>query len=130
MNLLFKCTIPGRVGIKKNSKRLVPDRHVILSSTRYITWENTAILHMIQARPPDEPLKCPLLAILIFYFKNQKHEPDLDNMLAGPLDALQKAGIIKNDKQIMAIHAEKIIGDFEEALEIKLSSFGHERRVG
>lgn len=37
-----------------------------------------------------------------------KRQQDLDNLLAGPLDALQAASIIQNDNLIMSVFAEKV----------------------
>lgn len=128
--LLFQTVIPGRVVSKKNSKRIVSiggnsKRQYVIPSEAYLVWSRHALVELRQQRIMNLSiaLSGPLELEIRFYFQNHQHELDLDNCLGGPLDVLQKAGIIENDKQIVAIRAEKHFGH-EPRTEIKL--FKHE----
>lgn len=52
----------------------------------------------------------PVSLSLIFMgaWSSSQRKPDLDNLIAFPLDALQKVGIIGNDRQVSTINAERI----------------------
>ena len=63
-----------------------------------------------------KPISTRIFVRILFYMERitnldgsfNKRQQDLDNLLAGPLDALQAAGIIENDNLIMGLSAEKI----------------------
>src|SRR5690349_22948794 len=121
--ILFKCTIPGRVAIKKNSKRIMRNgrtgRVWIGSSERHEAWTRTAVLYIAQARKGASTISEPLEARLNFYFKNHHAEPDTSNCIEAPQDALKKAGVISDDKIIKRVIAEKFFGE-EPRCEIEL----------
>jgi Holliday junction resolvase RusA-like endonuclease len=122
---LFHVIIPGRVAIKKNSRRLIANRRrmLILPSKVYMQWEADALRALTRAnRAQGFPLPGQLKAYMLFRFKNRSNEPDIDNLLGGPLDVLQKAGIIENDRQILVVNAEKRFGE-TPSVEIILEAF-------
>lgn len=53
--------------------------------------------------PPDAPIAGPLSIIVIVYTKSGKMRPDLDNVGAGVLDALQDAKVIVNDREAVRL---------------------------
>lgn len=118
--VLFEVLIPGRVGIKKNSKRIISikQRLRLISSTKYMSWEKQALGYLHSLKLPLT-IEGPLKAHFQFNFKNRQHQSDLDNLLGGPMDVLQKAGIIKNDNQICHIEALKVFG-VEPSVRIRL----------
>lgn len=65
----------------------------------------------------------PLYVIYKFYFANRQAEPDVSNLIEGPQDVLQKAGIIKNDRLIMRVMAEKFFGVGEPRTEIEIYNY-------
>jgi len=49
----------------------------------------------------------PIFAKYYFHFKNKQWECDVSNLNEAPGDLLQKLGVIKDDKQIVALYAQK-----------------------
>ena len=107
---LFRCTVPGRPIVKKNTQRTVgfgKARHVIYSQ-RYMAWELVAIAACKRAFN-TALITCPLEAQFRFYFADCQAEPDTSNLIEGIQDVLQTASIIKDDKQIFRLGAEKFL---------------------
>ena len=118
--VLFICTIPGRAYVKKNTQRVVRGRRVIYSPN-FLAWERGALATLRRAYR-GLPSEGNLEARFSFYFANRQAESDLSNLIEGPQDALQKAGVIANDKQIITLHARKFFGA-EPRVEIELLGF-------
>lgn len=62
-----------------------------------------------------------------FYTKKMKRSeklPDLDNLLCLPLDALVKAGIIRNDSQVCSLDGSRRKPSSSNKLEIIIQSYG------
>ena len=123
MNESYKFEIPGRVGIKKNSKRIIVSyaqragrRIKMLSSERYSAFEKHAILTLAKIWGDKPALTGRIEAVYKFYFKNRQGEADTSNCIEGPQDCLESAGIILNDKQIIRLYAEKIFDGTEKTI--------------
>lgn len=102
--LLVRATLPGRVGIKKNRTQrrysFARKRTVTMPSDEYLIWERQAVA-ALQKHWNDRPAIDKAVHVrLTFWFLNHSGEPDLSNCYQGPEDALQKAGVIENDKLI------------------------------
>jgi Holliday junction resolvase RusA-like endonuclease len=124
--ILFHCTIPGRVAIKKNSLQrkysFAKKRTVTIASDRFLTWAVAAAAHLNRLQGWRSTITGPLEATYRFYFPDHQHEPDVSNCIEGPQDLLAKAGVIENDKQIMRVIAEKFFGQ-EPRTEIELRRY-------
>lgn len=59
---------------------------------------------------PDEPIKGDLEVTYVFCFENKQGEADTSNLTEAPGDLLVDAGIIGDDRQIVALHAFKLFG--------------------
>lgn len=109
--LLFQVDIPGRVGIKKNARKLFKDNYGRMRSTpseKYQNWEAVAQAFVAQARRDSKlqlPMLIPIYAYFEFHFKNGKSLPDTSNCVEGPQDLLQKMRVYSDDKQIVALEA-------------------------
>jgi len=68
-------------------------------------FERTVAL-IAKVKLPRYKAEDRLVVDLTFYCSSQAK--DLDNMCKSVLDGLQKAGIFKNDSQVMELHARKI----------------------
>lgn len=105
--------IPGRPAILKNSKRVIargPGRRaIVLPSLRYQNWEQHAAL-WLQRSFKGHLIDYPIIADFRFYFANRQAEPDVSNLIEGPADVMQKVGILKNDRLIVRLMAEKFFG--------------------
>lgn len=115
MKLLFKACLPGRPIVKKNTQRIVGhgrSRRRILSS-KYRAWEQRAVLDVMAGLPDRLKAKCidvPVFAKYYFHFENRASEADVSNLCEAPGDLLQKVGVIKDDRQIVALYAQKEFG--------------------
>jgi Holliday junction resolvase RusA-like endonuclease len=114
--ILFRATLEGRAAIKKNSLQrkysFAKRRTFTLPSDRYLAWENSTVLELKSLWGWRDPIDEPVILRARFYFKNHAHEPDLSNLYEGVQDALQKAGIILNDKIIQGHDgSRKVFGE-------------------
>lgn len=97
--MILNFSIPGKPRVKKNQWGR--------PSREYAAWEKVAVLHCVsQAKGRAMPAQTPLILVVKFYI-GTRQSPDLDNLLCGPIDALQKAEVIKNDYFIDEIHAHR-----------------------
>ncbi len=72
-------------------------------SKRYTDWRKRFCLHAKTFATGLEPIPGPLSIIVIVYTKSGKMRPDLDNVGAACLDALQDAGVIENDRDAVRL---------------------------
>lgn len=123
MNLL-NITIQGRPAIKKNNQMIYGrgKKKWIGPNGKYRQWEKEMVKYLLQtAVVTGMPFDCVMELVVRFHFKNHQWEPDASNCVEGVQDALQKAGIIMNDKLIYKVVAEKVF-DGEEYFEISLNA--------
>ena len=108
MATIFKCTIPGRAIVKKNTKRIVGAGRFkkIIYSKNFQFWEASLVAYLkrIWKLPP---IDYPVEAIFNFYFKNHQGEADTSNLIEGPQDCLVKARVLQDDRLIKRVIAEK-----------------------
>lgn len=77
-----------------------------------------------------QPIKGELYLWILFNLEHvynkdgsfNKRQPDFDNLLCGPVDCLESAGIIENDNQIMESHIKKSHSN-ETSVTIKLFNY-------
>lgn len=123
--LLFEVEIPGRPGIKKNSKQIFRNsrtgRRFISTSNRFKDWEVKAIIAVRQAHSKFQFKKIEdyIRAEFVISLINHKHEPDCGNAIEGLCDVMEMCGVIKNDKLISTTLIEKVFGD-KEFISVKL----------
>ena len=103
--MIFRCEIPGRAGIKKNSRRhfFAGGRPVSAPSKRYEVWKQTAIAHIKQRiahHGAFRTIDFPVILKCTFCYENRKNEQDLSNAYQGVEDILQELKLIENDKLI------------------------------
>lgn len=122
--LLFHAILyPKTLVVKKNNRPIFRNqktgRSFIGKSQALVESERDLLLQLQSARNElrvFEPIKCRVFLRILFYMEQitnangsfNKRQQDLDNLLAGPLDALQAASIIQNDNLIMSVFAEKV----------------------
>jgi Holliday junction resolvase RusA-like endonuclease len=109
---LFRAVIPGRCIVKKNTKNLVGRGRFkrAVYSKKFVMWEQNALVALL-----DPSLRLlidiPVTAYFKFYFANRQSEADVSNLVEGPQDVIVKAGILRDDKLVMRIIAEKFFGE-------------------
>lgn len=118
MNPIFTCEIPGRCMVKKNTQRVfgTGKGKRVRYSDQYNFWERVAQLTLAKRRVPL--IEAHIEVHFHFYFKNHRAEPDVSNLIEGPQDVLTKMGIIKDDRIIQKVVAEKHFDDPVEKTEI------------
>ncbi len=120
MSPIFVCEIPGRCMVKKNTQRVVGygSKKRAKYSQQFLFWQRVAELTLAKRRVPMITEKIEFH--IQFYFKNRRAEPDVSNLVEGPQDVLTKMGIIKDDRIIQRLVAEKIFdtGDEKTAIQI------------
>ena len=109
-------TLPGSIRSKKNSKipTIVggvnkPRRAIILPSQAYQKWEKIAAPAAKIQYPHSEPIISPVCVRAIAYIRGI--EPDLSGMTESVGDCLEKAEIIKNDRQIKSWDGSRVYRD-------------------
>jgi len=123
--ILFHCVIPGRPGIKKNSKQIGFNKYsrkpFFRSSERYEQWELFAAPFIMRAKK-DLLINYPVNLCMKVYLKNHQHEPDLSNCYEGVQDLLQKCEVYVDDKLVYSHDGSlKIFNDPKERIEITLT---------
>ena len=85
------------------------------------------MLHMKRQWAGREPIAEPLEVRYRFFFANRQGEADTSNLVEGVSDALQKSGVIHDDKLIHILHASKSFGS-EPRVEIEVSNINEENQ--
>ena len=128
-------TFPGRTIVKKNTQRVFGSgrfKRRILSA-RYQTWEQRAANGLVAllngkrvAVRTVALIDFPVAAHFKFYFKDRQAEADVSNLVEGPQDLLVKLGVLKDDRLVMRIVAEKFFGcdPLDQRCEVEI--FKHE----
>lgn len=132
MNLFFQAEIPGKVGIKKNSRRnfrQATGRITSLPSKAYQIWESRCQFHILQANKKWQANRVthPIIAHFEFHFKNRHALPDTSNCIEGVQDVMETMGIFKNDRQIFHVCAWRFVSGEAKTLVRLFKSDGGEQ---
>ncbi len=111
----FTFKILGKPRSQKNSKKIIilggkkcpkckrrDGRPSITDSDQVTAWRKLAVPALEAQWIDRAPLVGPL-AVVVTGFLATRRKIDTDNLLAGPLDALQKAKIVTNDQQFESV---------------------------
>ena len=99
MKYLF--TLTGEIPSKKRAWRISRNGGMYLEK-RIKDWNEAAMWEMKVQRVPV--FTGPVSVRVTLYFKRER---DLDNSVTTILDLIQEAGIIRNDREVVRILAEK-----------------------
>jgi Holliday junction resolvase RusA-like endonuclease len=114
-------TIKGRFISKKNSRRILRNRRTgqrfSFPSEAYGRYKEDAIAQIMEAGSPR--VSAPYHIEYLFYVKGGA-SIDVDNAMASVNDILQDAGVIDNDKNILAGTFEKIPGANKWEVNVKI----------
>jgi Holliday junction resolvase RusA-like endonuclease len=107
-------TILGPPRTKKNSMQMVGtgtrDRPRLLQSKAAMEWADSAVLQLRSQRRGALPWQEPTNLMALVY-QDAARQADLGNYLAAICDALQKAGVVFNDKYIRGFDGSRIYID-------------------
>ena len=96
----YQFQILGPPRSQKNSKmivRLGDGRSALVDNAKVKAWRKSAALQLAGQWVGIPPLNGKLAAVLTSYL-GTRQRGDTDNLLAGPLDALEAAGVVTNDR--------------------------------
>lgn len=101
MRALWCGTIPGEPASKANKRRVfrMGTRMIFAKSAKALAYTESAVASLVGLKPPA-PIECDVIMDCFVWYASRR--PDLDESLV--MDVLQKAGIIKNDRQIKEKH--------------------------
>jgi Holliday junction resolvase RusA-like endonuclease len=131
--MIFKCTIPGRVMVKKNQQKVTRFRGItrVRYTARYLRWAEEATVQVLQAlkfyqRHGDlrEPISEPVNLKVLCYFKDHQAEPDLSALYEGIQDVLQDFGVISDDKLVHGHDGSRKIFGQEPRMEVEVTLMG------
>lgn len=147
MSWEFECLVPGPPIGKGRPRATTMGGHVRLYTPKKTAdWERSAALLARNAwmRAPSEDL-CKLEVVAVFsrpkrlLRKKDPEErlwhgskPDIDNVVKSVADSLVMAGVIRDDTQVVEIHARKVYASKSEGpgVEVRLSSIDIEPPSG
>lgn len=122
--ILFTTYLEGRAGIKKNSLQrkfsFKQQRTLTMPSDRYLDWERFTVVRLKRVWGFKPPISEPVIMRAVFGFKNHQHEADLSNLYEGIQDALQKAGVLVNDKLIYGHDGSRKVFGIDEGVSVQL----------
>jgi len=102
---VYRFVLYGPPMVQKNSKQIVwSNRHPFQRSPKLVDapkvkkWRNDIKAQAKAQWAGKDPLTGDLGVIVVAYL-GKRQRPDVDNLAAGPLDALEKSGIVENDRQ-------------------------------
>ena len=102
----YQFQIIGKPRSQKNSKTIVryPDKksktgwsNALVDNALVKSWRKAAVPQLAGQWVGRPPLNGKLAAVLTSYL-GPRQRGDTDNLLAGPLDALETAGVVTNDR--------------------------------
>lgn len=100
--IVFQCFIPGRIGIKKNGRRLSmrQGRMTNRPSQNYEFWASNASWYIRKAMNGMDPIDYRVNLRALVCLADKKNEPDLSNAIQGAEDLLEELGVLTNDRLI------------------------------
>jgi Holliday junction resolvase RusA-like endonuclease len=110
--------VTGTPVSKSNSYRIITiNGHASLTKTKAMKEYEEKFLWQVGAIR-DANINVPFEFHIDVYFPSKRS--DLDGMLKGVMDCLQKANVIKNDNNCCLIHARKFIDKDNPRIEFKI----------
>lgn len=105
----LKITIPGNPATKKNSMKpiWVKGRFRLVQSDIYMAYEKDCLKWLLQWGNVCYTTPVHLCAQ---YWRADKRQVDLLNLLAATADILERAGIVENDNLIRCLDGSRIMG--------------------
>ena len=103
--LRYKFIIRGRPRPKKNNQIATKQRFII-QNKEYREYEKDAI-RQVKGQYLERPIQNRVFVAIKYYLADGR-EADLPNMDNAICDILERAGVVKNDKQVIACYSKKV----------------------
>lgn len=117
--MTFTFTILGPPKTKKNSQRILRNRKTgrpfVAQSVQQKTWARAAVMqlraqwHQLQIIRIGSVISAPVNMCAVVY--RERATGDLLNYLAAVSDALEAAGVIANDRQVVSVDGSRMDKD-------------------
>jgi len=103
-----------------NSKRIVRfgPRMALIKSKAAINWQSSLVAQL-QQQYTEAPMQHTVALSLTFY--RAKRVGDIDNPVKPVMDALEKAGVLLNDKQVCELHVVRSLDRANPRVELTLT---------
>lgn len=88
-----------QIGFFKDARSKTGWRYTLVDSSATKRWRKLAVPQLELAWRGSKPIEDTGLACIVTSYCGGGIEPDADNLLGGPFDALQVAKVIDNDRQ-------------------------------
>jgi Holliday junction resolvase RusA-like endonuclease len=124
MTDVYYITILGAVKSKKNSKRIINTCRVplLISSRSYLAWEAAALPQVRKQWEGRPPIDGDVRVVARIY-QGPRQSIDLTNAVEGTWDVLEKAGVLKNDYQIVAAQLTRSRDNANPRIELELMPY-------
>ena len=102
---VYKLEIQGKPRVQKNSRQILhlrDGRAILAEDSKVKTWRKQAV-RQLEGQWLGKPTITEPLAVILVCHIGKRQRSDTDNLAAGPLDALEKAGVVKNDSQFSEV---------------------------
>ena len=108
------------------------NRSFIASSKKVLQWKNDAVRQLKEQWAGRDSIDGGIeLSVNVISYLGKRQRTDVDNLAAGPLDSLEKAGVIANDYWIKRLVCERRKDNDNPRVEITIQLYaelGDERR--
>tara|TARA_R110000744_G_scaffold13121_2_gene38443 strand:+ start:3492 stop:3899 length:408 start_codon:yes stop_codon:yes gene_type:complete len=127
-DFVLKFTILGKPVSQKNSKRVgvAKGRPYMYTPPSIKAWHNSAVhqlgVQVLENDYPTIPHKEEMEVRIISYL-DKGQAIDVDNLAAAPLDAMQKAGIYKNDYWVRCVISSRKKDWINPRVEIEITKY-------
>jgi len=128
---VLRFTIYGKPISQKNSKRvgMAKGRAYMYTPPEVKAWHKSALLQLQEQLAsnsyPEIDSKVELEVIIISYLAKGQ-SIDVDNLASAPMDAMQKAGIYKNDYWVRCLISSRKKDWVKPRVEIEITKFKSE----
>lgn len=118
--MLFSATIKGQLQSKANSRSLVTNRKtgriLFIKSKPARVWTDHAIIEMKRIWKNQPPYLDPVALMGVVYYQSKRSDLSIELLM----DAIEKAGIIGNDRQVYEICFQKKFDKLNPRVEFTL----------
>lgn len=98
-------------------------RHGTFKTAEARAWQERAAYELSLSKTRQEAY-VGKVEVRISMLKGDRRERDLDNLMKLAMDAVQDSGVIRNDRQIYSIVADKMIGCGRDCLTMEVWTIG------
>ena len=99
--------IHGEPKTKSNHNLVNADGKKILPKNSTYALYEKQIVNSILDQVGEKKFKGKIICVLKVFFKHKQRHPDLNNMPKSICDGIEKSGIIKNDRDIVAVYLDE-----------------------